>query len=518
MEKKYRWTRRELVKQFGLAGFFLFPLLRSMRSTGALSSLNAHPRFVNVFRGPCWQSEHVGGISAISNLTGTPLAALQPSASDLILVKNLRITGGSYYSQGYGEEHGIGLVGGITGDLTKYTSNDSYYAYTDKESIDTRIAREYATIPEAQTFFGSLPLVIGGCYADAFGKEEGQNFFSTRNRAAGETGTYANVNPSIEDPQRLYDTMMSQILKSCSTVTNQPITTTSVQRQLAPRAMFAAQPRRSLVDFALKDINDAKRYFGLDSQHSHDLDGMLEGWSAIEKNLQGQAGSPTATPNPTSTPQPSPTATPTPGGGSNASCPTMTPPNQQIPGYRTTASQLASMWQSHNLDSAGPYIDSFIGLIALAFQWDLTRSVALCLGSASNGQRSPARGVSTYHHGLEHGSTAELAQIAIVDAYYAEKFQGLLQALRGVRDPNGQTGLHNSVVVMSTECRSSLNRHSLSQLSWLMAGQGGGKIQTGRVVDAGTRSNNDVWLSALRGCGISATTFGASQFCRGPLV
>ena len=45
-----------------------------------------------------------------------------------------------------------------------------------------------------------------------------------------------------------------------------------------------------------------------------------------------------------------------------------------------------------------------IALVKLAFEWDLTRVVAMTMSGASSGHRWPTQGVDKAHHTLEHSN------------------------------------------------------------------------------------------------------------------
>lgn len=486
MKRKHNLTRRELIQKFGILGFLLHPLVRSMAYASAPAGANP-PRFVMIMKGGGYQPGQLAGISTPLNMAGTPLAPLQPSGADLILFKNMHITGGSTY--GGNEEHGCGLIGCVTGDITKYQSghSDSYFAYTDNESIDTRIAREYATNPATKTLIDQL--VIGGSYSDSDETGLGQKYFSFKQRRTGQTGYYDNANPPTEDPALLYDALMRKISTICVALSNQPLR--------AGQSFRAAVNReKAIIGFQIQDINDAKAYLGMDSEHSHKLDGMLEGWSALDQSMAKLQAA---------------------GVADLPACPKLSRP------VGAMGSKLSSLYRSGNLDKIGLYHDYFIQLIQLAFQWDLTRVVAFSLGAPSNGQSYPSQKVNSAHHNLEHsGDDASLAKI---DRYYSEKIQMLLTSLSSVRDPDNNSMLYNSTIVQVSECwsnpKNSINGdgdHSLKQVPFLLAGQGGGHFTTGQVVDARSRSINDLWLSCLAASGVSATSFGAARFCKGPIV
>ena len=140
-----RLSRRDLIKSFGPLAFLLFPVARSMGYVAGGTFAGA-PRFVHFFKGPSYHSPTVNPTKAITDLPA-PLAALAPHAEDLVLFTGMSIHGGSPKTDGYQEEHAAGLIGCATGHSYHYSKDDSYYAYTDNESIDITIANHYQTIP-----------------------------------------------------------------------------------------------------------------------------------------------------------------------------------------------------------------------------------------------------------------------------------------------------------------------------------------------------------------------------------
>lgn len=467
-------SRRDLIKRFGFAAFLLHPLLRSMAMAASTPFMTA-PRFVMVFKGASFQPSQMP--ASLANAAGTPLAALQPHAADMILFKNMHIHGGSPKAS-YQEEHGAGLFGCVTGHQLKYTSNDSYYAYTDYESIDIRIARDYKLRGDlANLPFSSLHLGAGA-QSDADNVGLGQRYISFRARQTGDS-TYGNAIAPIQNAGQVYDSLMSRVNLLCAPSSSQPAADVEKMR-------LALQQKKSVLDLKLKDIQDAQAKLGLDTEHARKLDGLLDGWREAEKLVSTQlADLSTGT-----------------GTSTGKACPVMTRPTGDGAGKQ-------------NLDQLGPVADQMTSMIQLAFQWDLTRVVALTLSGASCGQYSPNRGVSSAHHSLEHAGN--LASLAKVDAYYAEKFAGLLTALKAVDDGSGMNGLYNSSVVFGMECWSA-GDHSLKNIPFMLAGRGGGKFTTGTTVDAAGRSNNDLLLSCLRASGIQDATFGLASLCKGPIV
>jgi hypothetical protein len=170
-----------------------------------------------------------------------------------------------------------------------------------------------------------------------------------------------------------------------------------------------------------------------------------------------------------------------------------------------------------NCDQLSPVHDQMISLIKLAFQWDLTRVVAYTLSGASSGQSMPSRGITQAHHTLEH--SGNIPGLFTMGTFYAEKFAELLAALKGIDDGQGQSALYNSSVILGMECWSnSSSGHYLTNIPFILAGQGGGKFQTGRIVDAAQRNNNDLLISVQNAAGIDSSVFGLASLCKGPIV
>lgn len=473
--RKREFGRRELIKRFGALAFVLSPVAKAMGYVAGGSFANA-PRFVMFFRGASYQSPSIRP-SELSGLAGGPMAPLLEHERDIILFRNMHIHGGSPKTTGYQEEHAAGLYGCTTGNRIHYSRNDSYYAYTDYESIDIAIANHYQTRPELAALPISSLHIGAGAHSDADNVGLGQRYISFRNRQSGDS-QYGNAVEPIQNAGRVYDMLMTRITSICSADSMQP---GADQEQL--RATLLR--RRSMLDFRIRDIEDAKRALGMDSEHARRFDGMLEYWREIERTTTTELERLDREPS-----------------GGTAMCPSGTRPTGDGDGQQ-------------NLDNLSPVHDQMIDLIRLAFEWDLTRVVAFTLSGASCGQRSPNRGVSTPHHSLEHAGNT--AQLNTVDLHYSEKFSRLLSALKSIDDGDGQNALFNSSVILGMECWSD-GGHYLTNIPFVLAGNGGGAWQSGRIVDAAGRSNNDLLISVQKAAGIDSDTFGLASLCRGPIV
>jgi hypothetical protein len=474
---KGQLTRRDLIKAFGALGFLLTPVARAMGYIAGGPFVDA-PRFVMFFKGGAFHPASTNPAS-IDALAGTPIEPLQPHAKDLILFKNMNIHGGSPKSDGYQEEHGAGLIGCVTGNRYKYSKNDSYYAYTDFESIDIAIANHYKATPRLSGLpFASLH-VGAGAQSDADNVGLGQRYISYRARQAGDS-QYSNAIEPVQDAGQVYDNLMQRINAICSGMSNQPVGDTSAVKAALMR-------KKSLIDFRLQDIADAKRTLGMDAEHAQKLDGLVSGWREVETGLSAQIAS---------------------GGAAPAAS------SGQCPGAARPAGKGAG---KQSCDELSPVHDQMIALIKLAFEWDLTRVVAYTLSGASSGQRWPSKGVNQAHHSLEHSNN--VSGLNIMGKFYAEKFAALLTALKSIDDGNGENGLYNSSVVLGMECWSdSSSGHYLKNIPFILAGQGAGKFQTGRIVDAKGRNNNDLLISVQNASGIQSNVFGLESLCKGPIV
>jgi hypothetical protein len=470
-----RFTRRQWLQAFGPAALVLLPVARSMGYVAG-GSFAGSPRYVMFFRGASFHSPTIHDISSLDALGGTPLEALAPHQRDLILFHHMSITGGEPKSSDYQEEHGGGLLGCVTGNSYKYYENDSYMAYTDHESFDVMLANHYLTKPALAALpFPSLHLG-GGARSDCDSCGLGQRYISFRKRQSGDD-YYSNAIEPIQSASQVYDLLMERINTLCASNSAQPGADDSALKQALAR-------KKKVLDLRLTDLNDAKRTLGMDAEHTHKLDGLLEGWHRVEATLNAEVVAAE-------------------GGGTSAqSCPEPSEPNGR--GDR-----------SADCDDLSPVHDQMIDLIQLAFAWDLTRVVAFTLSGASSGHTWSSQGINQAHHSLEHAGN--VAGLNTMGTYFAGKYARLLDALKQVDDGNGETALRNSAVLLGMECWSD-GGHYLRNIPFILAGQAGGRFETGRIVDAKGRSNNDLYVSIQNAAELDSDVFGAADLCEGPIV
>ena len=451
-------SRRDVIKTFGLASLLMHPVMRSM-AQAAPTPFKSAPRYVMFFKGGSFYPSRTNPQS-LNNLAGTPIAPLEPHAKDLILFKNMNIHGGSPKSDGYKEEHAAGVIGCTTGNSYKYSKNDAYFAYTDNESIDIRIANHYkgradlADIPLSSLHIGA------GAHSDADQVGVGNRYISFRNRQPGDS-RYGNAIEPVQDAGQVYEKLMAAAASQCSGHSRQPL---SDMDKLVART---TNPKQLLADAVYADF---KEYGGnADTRTRREVKVSFEALRQTECNVRRQA-------------RPA-------GDGAN----------------------------KKNLDQLSPIHDQMISMIKLAFEMDLTRVVAFTLSGGSSGQNWPSQGIHEAHHTLEHNG--KIDSLVKIDSYYAEKFGKLLTTLKSIDDGSGKSALYNSSVMLGMECWSnSSSGHYLTDIPFVFAGQGGGRFETHRIIDAHGRNNNDLHVSCLNAAGIKTNTFGLTNLCQGPII
>jgi hypothetical protein len=154
-------------------------------------------------------------------------------------------------------------------------------------------------------------------------------------------------------------------------------------------------------------------------------------------------------------------------------------------------------------------------MLVLAFQTDSTR-IATCMIAHEGSNRSYAdAGVPDGHHDLSHhgGNRVKLEKIARIDHFHMQQFAYFLERLKSVPEGDG-TLLDNCMIVYGSGI-SDGNRHNRENLPVLLAGRGGGTIETGRHLRYETETPmTNLYVSMLERIGIGIDRVGDST---GPL-
>jgi hypothetical protein len=171
----------------------------------------------------------------------------------------------------------------------------------------------------------------------------------------------------------------------------------------------------------------------------------------------------------------------------------------------------------------------YLDIIALAFACNITRVVSVMWGGGENNEaiRFGDIDISAWHS-VSHGDPdgADGQQIIRMQAYFAGEFRYLMERLKSL--PDGEVSLlDNTAAVLCTQNGSSQlgaaqnfaqTDHPPQHAPFVVAGGGGGAWTTGRMIDAGGRNHNDVYVSIARALGMDVTSVGRASWCQGPLI
>ena len=126
-------------------------------------------------------------------------------------------------------------------------------------------------------------------------------------------------------------------------------------------------------------------------------------------------------------------------------------------------------------------------ILVLGFQTDTTRITTLKLNNDHSSLRFPHLGVDyMIHHLLSHSDTADWLK---VNQFFVEQLAYIARKLDAIQEGE-RTALDNSMLMF---CSSMMTGgHDATQLPVVMLGRGGGKIQTGRVLDYSGKPNRQM--------------------------
>ncbi|OYP32987.1 DUF1552 domain-containing protein [Rhodopirellula sp. MGV] len=160
----------------------------------------------------------------------------------------------------------------------------------------------------------------------------------------------------------------------------------------------------------------------------------------------------------------------------------------------------------------GDYMTLMYDMLHLAFQTDSTRVATLLLAYDGSNRTFPQLGIPEGHHWLTHSQRDEaLAQkVARIDQFYIEHFARFLEKMRQTEDVDGNSLLHNSMIVYGGAIADG-NRHTHENLPVILAGQAGGQIETGRYYQAEKQPMSNLYVSMLNLMGIPVDEFGDSN-------
>ncbi len=187
------------------------------------------------------------------------------------------------------------------------------------------------------------------------------------------------------------------------------------------------------------------------------------------------------------------------------------------PGAPTAAGGAADLTANDSFPAVGRLQ---MDLLAVALACDLTRVASLQWSRSVSFTRFTWLGISEPHHELSHlpdNDAAAVDKLTRINRWYAEQMAYLVGQLADATDADGSRLLDASLVLWCNELGKG-NAHSRRQAPYVLAGRAGGALRTGRLLSyTGDPPHNDLLVSLLLAMDIPTTTFGKSEWCRGPL-
>jgi hypothetical protein len=453
------WSRRAFAQAAGV-GAALTALLPPLSAFGQQS---AKKRLICIGNANGTVREKWKPAFANNQLTLSPiLAPLEPYKSQLIVVDGLSYASGKSGPGG----HESGMACGLSGHRVEGRAGNSSGLGI---SIDQYLAQELSAGLARQ----SLLLGVGIQHITGIS-------------SMSYSGPRLELKPE-NDPLRVWELVFRNAMLGGGTAVD-------------PKVEIQRTNRRSMLDLVRKDLKRITPTLGADDRNR--LGAHLNAVEELDRSLVAMA-------------QP---VTP------QSAC--------------TKPMQPAQMQTGHDSGNDNfPTISKLqIDLMVMALACDLTRVAVLQYGRGganhrfvwlgpefqginSNGQDpdGSSDGVGGIHS-LAHNEFAPNARAKLVrcHTWYASQVAYLLQKLAAVPEGSG-TMLDNTLVVWNNELGT--GNHSLDNVPFVLAGNVGGALKTGRLITAQDQPHNRLLLSILRAFGKTDPTFGDAAFCSaGPLA
>jgi hypothetical protein len=219
------------------------------------------------------------------------------------------------------------------------------------------------------------------------------------------------------------------------------------------------QQQRSVLDFVLDDARDIQRQ--LAHRDRLRMDEYLNSFREIERRLAATEAANRQTPDPD----------------------------------RATPAGIPADFQE--------YMRLMYGMMLLAFQTDSTRICTFLLAHDGDNRPYPQLSIPEGHHYLTHhmGNPEKIEKVAQIESWYLQQFAWFLQEMDRTRDVDGNSLLHNSMLVIGCG-NADGNRHTHVNLPIVLAGGGGGTLTTGRYVRFDSQPMCNLFLSMIDRMGV----------------
>ncbi len=142
------------------------------------------------------------------------------------------------------------------------------------------------------------------------------------------------------------------------------------------------------------------------------------------------------------------------------------------------------------------YVQLMYDMMVLAFQTDSTRVGTFLLANEGSNRAFPEIGIAEGHHFLTHHRNQQdmIDKVAEIDLWYMRQFARFLDKMDQTKDLDGNSLLHNSMIVYGSG-NSDGNRHTHVNLPIILAGGGGGTLNSGRFVKANGKPLTNLLLT-----------------------
>lgn len=174
-------------------------------------------------------------------------------------------------------------------------------------------------------------------------------------------------------------------------------------------------------------------------------------------------------------------------------------------------------------DSKIPVVGTYMmDMMVMALACDLTGVGTFQWTDTEAKHTFPWLNLPEHHHFYQHDGGFKAAECEKICTWYSQMHLHLLQQMDGiVMGADGHTLLDESVVFFGSEL-SQPPTHSNNDMPFMLAGGGGG-LRGGRWVRYMDKANNknshnNLLVSILNLFGDTRTTYGAPEFCAGPLA
>jgi len=152
----------------------------------------------------------------------------------------------------------------------------------------------------------------------------------------------------------------------------------------------------------------------------------------------------------------------------------------------------------------GQFVETMYDLMAVAFHCDMSRVATLLLAHDGSNRSFAEMGIPEGHHDLSHHfeDPEKIRKVSEIDLWYVKQFARFLENLRNTKDVDGNSLLHNSMIVYGGG-NADGNRHTHTNLPILLAGAGGGTLKPGRYVRQPSQPMSNLFLSLADRMGLS---------------